>query len=68
MVKSAVQHRVVHYWSEALAEPLCGSDEDFFQWSDERTDVTCEACLDALERRDDQAASGGPEDGARPPA
>lgn len=70
MAKSTVQHRVVHYWSEELAEPLCGGDEDFFQWSDERPDVTCEACLEALERRDDEARapSGGPGDGARPPA
>jgi hypothetical protein len=70
VAKSAVQHRVVHYWSEELAEPLCGSDEDFFQWSDERPDVTCEPCLEALERRDDEAPapSGGPDDGPRPPA
>jgi hypothetical protein len=41
-------HREVHFWSEALSEPPCGTLEDRFDWSDAIEDVTCDGCLEAL--------------------
>lgn len=41
-------HREVHFWSEQLTEPPCGTLEDRFDWSDAIEHVTCEACLEAL--------------------
>jgi hypothetical protein len=41
-------HREVHFWTEQLAEPPCGTLEDRFDGSDAVEDVTCEGCLEAL--------------------
>ena len=40
--------RDVHFWSEQLAEPPCGTLEDRLVWSDAIEDVTCAACVEAL--------------------
>jgi hypothetical protein len=41
-------HREVHFWSEVLTAPPCGTLEDRFEWSDAIEDVTCEECREAL--------------------
>ena len=38
----------VHFWTDELEEPPCGTLEDRFVWSDAVEDVTCEACREAL--------------------
>ena len=48
-------HRDVHFWSEQLSEPPCGTLEDRFDWSDALEDVTCAACLETLRESDDVA-------------
>lgn len=40
--------RYVHFWSEQLTEPPCGTLEDRFDWSDAVEDVTCAECLESL--------------------
>lgn len=50
--------REVHFWSEQLTEPPCGTLEERFDWSDTVEDVTCASCIEAL------AGDGG--DLARP--
>lgn len=40
--------REVHFYSEQLSEPPCGTLEDRFDWSDAIEDVSCAACLEAL--------------------
>ncbi len=42
------QHREVHFWSDELTEPPCGTLEDRFEWSDAFEDVTCERCREVL--------------------
>ncbi len=41
-------HREVHFWSEQLSEPPCGTLEDGYDWTDAVEDVSCAACLEAL--------------------
>lgn len=43
-----VLHRDIHYWTEGIGEPPCGTLEDRFEWSDAVEDVTCDACRQAL--------------------
>ena len=42
------QHLEIHFWSDELGEPPCGTLEDRFAWSDAIEDVTCEGCREAL--------------------
>ncbi len=41
-------HREIHFWTEEMKEPPCGTLEDRFEWSDTVEDVTCDECLEAL--------------------
>jgi hypothetical protein len=58
-------HRDVHFWSDQLAEPPCGTLEDRFDWSDAIEDVTCPECREALagDGGDLASPSGDPQDG-----
>lgn len=52
MTKKVSQQREVHFWAEKVEEPPCGTNEDYFQWSDDPADVTCERCREAIARDD----------------
>ncbi len=53
-------HRDVHFWSEQLTEPPCGTLEDRFDWSEAVEDVTCVECLESL--AGDSGDLGSPDD------
>lgn len=53
----------VHFWSEQLSEPPCGTHEDRFEWSDAIESVTCERCLEALAGDSGDLAGGDIEPG-----
>lgn len=38
----------VHFRTEQLLDPPCGTLLERFEWSDELEDVTCEGCREAL--------------------
>ena len=61
--------REVHFWSDQLAEPPCGTLEDGYEWSDAVDDVTCAACMEALAADSGELARPGAEepDEGRPP-
>jgi hypothetical protein len=48
MVVAQPVRREVHFWTEEIREPPCGTLEDRVEWSDAVEDVTCEQCLEAL--------------------
>jgi hypothetical protein len=40
--------REIHFWSDDLEAPPCGTVEDRIEWSGSIEDVTCEECREAL--------------------
>ncbi len=51
------QHRDIHFWRADLTEPPCGTLEQYFDWSDDIEDVTCEMCREILARAGGRAGS-----------
>lgn len=62
MISEEPQHREVHFWSEGMTEPPCGTLEDRFEWSDAVEDVTCGACREALAGDGGDLSRGEPDD------
>ncbi len=61
--------REVHFWTDQLSEPPCGTLEEGYDWSDAVDDVTCAACLEALAGDSGELARPGeeePEEGEAP--
>jgi hypothetical protein len=61
---SQPRYRVVHFWTEDVAEPPCGTLEDRFDWTDAVEDVTCDACREALAGDGGDLSPRGPTSGA----